>query len=304
MKVKEKPLLSVIIPVYGVEKYISECLESIINQTYKNLEIIVINDGTKDNSSFIAKQYADKDKRIHVYDFENGGISVARNRGVELATGKYIAFVDSDDKIHPNMYTDMINKLEEHSLDLIKCGIIEFGNKIKKIISFNEEEYFDGKNKIFNKYFDGLLWVVVWNAVYKASIVKKVLFPKNVIHEDNYSAGMYLFFSEKVGCINKNYYYYRYNANGITNGKNTRPLDKYISIKKLCDDLSAHRFNNMKLYLLLAIEVYHFIRLNDRRFKVKSINKSLYKFVISNLNFRRKILFYYYIYKKNIEIRL
>ncbi|WP_302178527.1 glycosyltransferase family 2 protein [Phascolarctobacterium succinatutens] len=93
----KQPLISVIIPVYGVEKYISQCLESVINQTYKNLEIIVINDGTKDRSAEIAKKYAAKDSRIKVYDFKNGGVSLARNRGVNLANGEYIAYLDSDD---------------------------------------------------------------------------------------------------------------------------------------------------------------------------------------------------------------
>lgn len=82
----KQPLISVIIPVYGVEKYIAQCLESVINQTYKNLDIIVVNDGTKDRSADIAKEYAAKDSRIKVYDFKNGGPSVARNRGLAIAT--------------------------------------------------------------------------------------------------------------------------------------------------------------------------------------------------------------------------
>ena len=95
----KQPLISVIIPVYGVEKYIAQCLESVINQKYKNLEIIVVNDGTKDRSAEIAKEYAAKDSRIKVFDFENGGLSVARNRGLEIATGDYISYIDSDDWI-------------------------------------------------------------------------------------------------------------------------------------------------------------------------------------------------------------
>ena len=90
-------LISVIIPVYGVEKYIRECLDSVIKQSYENLEIIVINDGTRDRSAEIAKEYAQKDNRVRVYDYENGGLSAARNRGLELAQGDYISFVDGDD---------------------------------------------------------------------------------------------------------------------------------------------------------------------------------------------------------------
>ena len=100
----KQPLISVIIPVYGVEKYISQCLESVINQTYKNLEIIVVNDGTKDRSAEIAKEYAAKDSRIKVYDFKNGGLSVARNRGLEIAIGDYISYIDSDDWLDTKIY--------------------------------------------------------------------------------------------------------------------------------------------------------------------------------------------------------
>ena len=89
-EMEREPLVSVIIPVYGVEKYIGQCLESVINQTYKNLEIIVINDGTKDRSADIAKEYAKKDSRIKVYDYENGGVSLARNRGMDFSKGEYI----------------------------------------------------------------------------------------------------------------------------------------------------------------------------------------------------------------------
>ena len=137
---QEGPLLSVIIPVYGVEKYIAECLESVMQQTYKNLEIIVINDGTVDNSAIIAKEYTCLDNRIKVYDFDNGGISVARNRGVAIAKGKYIAFLDSDDWIEPNMYRDLVEEMEKQQLDMIKCSVYEaYDDGSKRIIQFRSK---------------------------------------------------------------------------------------------------------------------------------------------------------------------
>lgn len=137
---KEEPLLSVIIPVYGVEKYISQCLESVIHQSYKNLEIIVINDGTKDQSAVVAKKFACVDERIKVYDFDNGGLSVARNRGLEIAQGKYVAFLDSDDWIEPDMYLDLIQEMEKAHLDMIKCAVYEvFENSTKHEIKFRSE---------------------------------------------------------------------------------------------------------------------------------------------------------------------
>ena len=131
-----QPLLSVIIPVYGVEQYIAECLDSVIAQTYKNLEIIVINDGTKDKSAEIAKEYAQKDSRIKVYDFENGGLSVARNRGVSLAKGDYIAFLDSDDWIAHNMYEVLLEQILSNNVDMVKCGFCETDGKKSDAVSY------------------------------------------------------------------------------------------------------------------------------------------------------------------------
>lgn len=299
---RNQPLLSVIIPVYGVEKYIAECLDSVINQTYKNIEVIVINDGTKDNSAVIAKQYAEKDSRIKVYDFENGGLSLARNRGLELVKGKYTAFLDSDDKINPNMYMDMIEYLEHNDLDFIKCGFVEFDENNKNIVNFKCNKYSQFSNNLFDKYFESVLWIVVWNGVYKTELVKKVLFPINLIHEDNYSAGMYLKFSKKVGVVSNSYYYYRSNLQGISKGKNTKPLDRFFAINKLFKDLQNYGFRDNRLLCKLAIEIYHFIRMNDNRFKVKTIRKDFCDFIINNLDFRRKWILKYYIIKKRISI--
>lgn len=126
----ENQLISVIIPVYGVEKYIGKCLESVIQQTYKNLEIIVINDGTKDKSAEIAKKYAAKDHRIKVYDYPNGGLSVARNRGLEHAHGDYIAFLDSDDWLDLKMYETLIKVALDNDADMVKCGFMETDENI------------------------------------------------------------------------------------------------------------------------------------------------------------------------------
>lgn len=128
--------ISVIVPVYNVEKYIRQCLESIINQTYKNLEIIIVNDGTRDNSMKIVEEYL-SDERIRVINKENGGISSARNRGIEEATGEYVSFVDSDDWLEIDLYERIVQILEGNKVDIIFLIIIDIV-KIKK----NTEEIF------------------------------------------------------------------------------------------------------------------------------------------------------------------
>ena len=134
----KQPLISVIIPVYGVEKYIVQCLESVINQTYKNLEIIVFNDGTKDRSAEIAKEYAAKYSRIKVYDFKNGGLSVARNRGLEIAIGDYISYIDSDDWLDKKMYETLLDAAMKNDADMVKCGIIETNGITEEKLAFSD----------------------------------------------------------------------------------------------------------------------------------------------------------------------
>ncbi len=113
-----KPLISIIIPVYNVEQYLHRCVDSVLNQTYKNLEIILVNDGSPDNCPFICDEYAKKDKRIIVVHKENGGLSSARNAGLEIVQGEYISFIDSDDWIHENYIEILYKNLHEKKADI------------------------------------------------------------------------------------------------------------------------------------------------------------------------------------------
>ena len=119
-------LVSVIIPVYNVEKYLSKCLDSIVNQTYNNLQIILVNDGTKDNSLEICQNYQNKDSRIQVINKENGGLSSARNKGLEYAEGKYCLFVDSDDYVELDLIESAVSKMEEVNADMVVFGFERF----------------------------------------------------------------------------------------------------------------------------------------------------------------------------------
>ena len=120
----EKPLISVVVPVYNVEKYLEQCVNSIINQTYDNLEIILVNDGSKDKSPYLCDELAKKDSRISVIHKENGGPAETRNVGTEKASGEYIAFVDSDDWIHPKYIEILYNNLKENNAEISICNSI------------------------------------------------------------------------------------------------------------------------------------------------------------------------------------
>ena len=291
----KQPLISVIIPVYGVEKYIAQCLESVIDQTYKNLEIIVINDGTKDRSAEIAKEYAAKDSRIKVYDFKNGGLSVARNRGLEIATGEYISYLDSDDWLDTKMYETLLETAMKNEADMVKCGIIETNGAAEEKITFSDVKIINNEqHKAFENYFKGILRTLAWNGLYKRELAKKVKFPDNVVHEDNYSSGMFLYLSKKVLVIPFCGNYYRVNDAGISKGGMKKPLDKILAIIKLKQDLLKLGFADKKLDWKLSVEFYHFVRgWNDDLYRVVAMHKDLYEYVMSNIDVRRKITFWW-----------
>ena len=119
-----EPKISVIVPVYKVEPYLRKCLDSIINQTYRNLQIILVDDGSPDNCGAICDEYASKDSRIEVIHQENGGVSAARNAGLKLAAGDYIGWVDSDDWIEPDMYAYMLENMQKYEADIAVCSQI------------------------------------------------------------------------------------------------------------------------------------------------------------------------------------
>lgn len=300
----KQPLISVIIPVYGVEKYIAQCLDSIINQTYKNLEVIVVNDGTKDRSAEIAKEYAAKDSRIKVYDFKNGGLSVARNRGLEIATGEYISYLDSDDWLDTKMYETLLETAMKNEADMVKCGIIETNGASEEKITFSDVKIINNEqHKAFENYFKGILWTLAWNGLYKKELAKKVKFPDNVVHEDNYSSGMFLYLAKKViampFCLN----YYRVNDAGISKGGVKKPLDKILAIIKLKQDLLKLGFADKKIDWKLSVEFYHFVRgWNDDLYRVVAMKKDLYEYVMSNLDTRRKLSFWWMGRKKKVKL--
>ncbi len=160
MKVKKMSKISVIVPIYNAEAYLNRCLDSIINQTYSDLEIILINDGSTDNSLDICLEYASKDKRIVVYNQTNKGISKTRNKGIELATGDYIGFVDSDDIISPRMYETLYNLMTDEKCLIAGCQYTKFTSSCnfkedKNYISYTKEE---ALKKNLNEEISNFLW--------------------------------------------------------------------------------------------------------------------------------------------------
>lgn len=209
------PELSVIVPVYDAEKYLPCCLDSILNQTIKNMEVIVVDDGSTDSSGAICDEYAAGDGRIKVIHKRNGGVSDARNAGLAVASGNYIAFVDADDYIAPEMYENMLRELKNNDLDIIRCGAFRVkGEKIIGSVGSGNLSILDGKaamlKALSKNYGDSL-----WNKVYKTDVIRGVRFPVGRKYED--ASTSYLLFANarRIGHLDRAYYYYRFNSGSI-----------------------------------------------------------------------------------------
>lgn len=219
---KREPLLSVVIPIYKVEKYLEVCIESVLSQTYKNLEIILVDDGSPDSCPEICDRYRKKDNRIYVVHQENRGLSEARNQGIDIANGDLITFLDSDDLIAPNMYKNMIEKVIEYDVDIVTCGVQNFYNE-EEIIFRDEKERIQIYSNIdvLKKYLyeQYNIHVVACNKVYRREIFKSLRYPKGKLFEDFVPITKAIISSKKILVMDNQYYFYRKRDDSI-NGEN------------------------------------------------------------------------------------
>ncbi len=207
---KSQALISVIVPVYNVEKYVEKCILSIEDQTYKNLEIIVVNDGSADRSPEICRSLAERYDNIRVIDKPNGGLSTARNRGIEEAKGELIGFVDSDDRIEPTMYEELYRCMKENHCDAAECGVnIVHGNGTEHFPE-RENEVISGKEALKRQLkardFDCIPRVAVWSRLYPAAVWENVRFPEGHVHEDYMVTCRILYDTGRLGIVNKGLY--------------------------------------------------------------------------------------------------
>ena len=183
----ERPLISVIVPIYGVEKYLEQCLDSILNQTYRQLEIILIDDGSPDRCGEICDLYASQDSRIKVIHQSNQGLSAARNAGMDMATGEYISFIDSDDYIAPHFYEKLLEGFKEHpEAKVTACQVFKNEDgKITPLICNRRHQFPTIHTSLWCQ--DAILgktYVNVWNKLYQAELLKEIRFRKGRIVED------------------------------------------------------------------------------------------------------------------------
>lgn len=215
--------VSVVVPIYKVEEDIEDCLQSILNQTYRRLEIILVDDGSPDRCGYIADEFAQKDERIQVIHKKNGGLSDARNAGMKIATGKYITFIDSDDKIEENFVYRLIELLKKYDADIAVCKNSVFSRRNGNVTQRNENNRFEicfdcidaTKHMLYQKEFD----VSAWGKIYKTKLFNGVYYPKGLNFEDISTTYKVMIKSNRVIYTSEALYCYQIRENSIETEK-------------------------------------------------------------------------------------
>lgn len=230
-------LISVIIPVYNVEQYVESCLNSVINQSYFNLEIILVDDGSTDKSGEICDQYALKDSRIKVIHEENAGLGEARNRGLRIASGDYICFVDSDDWIEEDYCKELVKAAERTNSDIAICGYNEcFKDGKTPKVKYDDCFTTTGKEILhYTMTANSKYWfnISVWNKLYKREIISGLWFKSRVYEDIMYNAGS-MYRANKIAYINQCLYNYRTNREGsiISKGFQRKTIEFEMKFKE------------------------------------------------------------------------
>lgn len=207
-------LISIIIPIYKVEAYLNECIASVVNQSYKNLEIILVDDGSPDRCPDMCDEWAKKDERIKVIHKANGGLSDARNAGIEVASGEFISFVDSDDWIDSKMYEMMISAIEKENADICSCGImVSYPEKQEEL---KIDSIVGNSEKILNMIYNDTAYpVAAWNKLYRKRLWNEFRFPEGKICEDAFTTYLLVDCAKKIVQISAPLYHYRIRENSI-----------------------------------------------------------------------------------------
>ena len=268
-----EPLITIIVPIFKVEPYLRRCVDSIVNQAYRNLEIILVDDGSPDNCGVICDEYAIVDSRIKVIHKPNGGLSDARNAGLDIAKGDYIGFVDSDDFIHPMMFKDLFEQLEKNEADIAQCSFLRVSgdemvnlsepHNLKVISNMEALEY------IYTPFC--VDYIVAWDKLYKKELFKELRFPKSKIHEDEFTTYKLFYRSKKIVTTDKKYYYYFQSPNSIIrSGFSIKKLDYAEAME---ERIIFFKENNLISFYDLALKKYALWLLNFYYRNYRAINK-------------------------------
>ncbi len=279
-------LISVIVPVYKVEKYLNKCIESIVNQTYKNLEIILVDDGSPDECGKICDNYAQKDMRIKVIHKENGGLSDARNAGINISNGKYISFIDSDDYIDLEYIELLYKTIKKDKSDMAISShkvIYENGTILEK--ATKEKSILEPKEVLKRILYDDGIDLSAWAKLYKIELFEEIRYPKGRLFEDAATTYKLVDKCKKISIISKSTYNYIIRGNSITNVNfSEKKMDLIISTEEMCNYIKKkypdlEEAANRRLMYAYLSTLTQLIKSNKRN---KSVEKRLYGYIKQN----------------------
>ena len=232
------PLVSIIVPVYNSEEYLSKCLDSLINQTYKNIQIVIINDGSPDNSEIICKKYAEIDSRITYVFKENGGVSDARNYGLDYSKGDIISFVDPDDWISSDAIEKIVRVMIDDGSDIVSFGVkyVDENDNLIRTVAVEKKECLSTEVAMeeFLKY--NKIKQQVWDKIYKKSVIGGIRFEKGRAIEDVFWVHQILGEAKKISVIPNPFYYYLQRSNSVMGaGYSPKWLDVLDALRIRCD---------------------------------------------------------------------
>ncbi len=295
----DTPKISVIVPIYNVEKYIRRCLETIQAQTFTDFEALLIDDDSPDGSAKIAEEFCMKDERFKYFHKENGGLSDARNYGLERARGEYISFIDSDDYIHKDFLKIMYNECVDNDADMSYCRFkySYFNTGITLAMPFSAKKEVMKKEDALNILIkDNYLHSYAWNKLYKAKLFSenKISYP-DMYFEDIATSGRLLYNSNKIAISNKYLYYYAKRFGSIMSTMNAEKLNDYwLSVLivrnyiqyvgeyekyKVSVNSFARKAHLLNMYSIVR---QHLIHLDFRKMKHNfNINRDIYRYIIS-----------------------
>lgn len=287
-------LISIVVPVYNVEKYLERCVKSLLEQTYKNLEIILVDDGAKDSSGIIAEKLKQIDGRIKVLHKENGGVSDARNYGLQYATGKYISFVDSDDFVDSEFIQTLYDTMMETQTDISCVGYQMFSETDEPQIDNNEYilEVFEGEQAIKQLFTNEKFDNYVWNKLYLKKLFSDVKYPVGKKMEDLGTTYILLEKCKKISFAPKKLYYYFQRPDSILHSPDNQFwVDKYFMYYeryKYIKDKYPHMEINYLSYFIEALYAYPYLCSQDKEILVNEIS-TIWKRVKKQCELKTKI---------------
>ena len=279
------PLISVIVPVYNVQEYLVQCVESLVHQTYNNIEILLVDDGSTDDSGLICDKYADEYENIYVYHKTNGGLSSARNYGIDKANGEYLSFIDSDDFVDTDLYRILINAIIDNSADVVIFGFYNYYSK-EKMVKMNLKE-----NSITTYYgLDANLRLYTdfssCNKLYRKGVFDNIRFPEGKLYEDARTTYRIAEIINSLIVIPEYIYYYRQRETGIMGTFSTDNYLDRVSVWSEIYEFEKNKFSDEELQYILQRKNQLVLELISTIFKNQflSFDKKLMKELLDELH--------------------